>query len=117
MARLEPVSSASGFTSTFPVIRFEGNALFCEPPQVQQYVFVDILRQNRARGVLDRVLTNRGKAKFECVWEQAEDKRWFCVFCLSIDGWESLIPADIAPLQGCVGFYFLPDSMHPASAS
>ncbi len=71
----------------------------------QQYLFVAVLKKNRVARCLDRIVCNRGKMIYECVWVRMDDGQWACVFCLQIYDWARLADYVHFPKRGCVGWY------------
>jgi hypothetical protein len=84
----------------------------------QHRQFVETIKHNRALGVIDQIVANNGKLKYECVWEQASNTRnWLCIFGLDIYNWADLGRTALAPKKGCVGFYQYLLSDAPATAT
>ncbi|MGD0947846.1 MAG: hypothetical protein ABSA52_10475 [Candidatus Binatia bacterium] len=67
--------------------------------------FVKELKRNRAASNLDRIVCRNGKCRYECVWSQANDGRWICIYCLDLYNWIDLGDPRNASARGCVGCY------------
>jgi hypothetical protein len=88
------------------------------PLLVQHLRFVQTIKSNRVRGNLDRIVCNKGKVTYECVWQQADNcGPWMCIFALDIYDWKDLGGTGLLPARGCAGFYMTPALTVPASAS
>jgi hypothetical protein len=75
-------------------------------------------RSNRLRGNLDRIVCNKGKLTYECVWQQADNGGpWMCIFALDIYDWKDLGRTGVLPARGCAGFYLTPSRGVPAQAT
>lgn len=78
--------------------------------------FVEELRRNRAVSNVDRILTCNGRCRYECVWSQADDGRWICIYGLDLYRWSELGDRSQPP-RGCVGCYRRPSGGVPANGS
>jgi len=78
--------------------------------------FVEELKRNRTVRNLDRVICRNGKCRYECVWSQADDGRWICIYGLDLYNWSDLGARD-QPSRGCVGCYRRPSGGAPPNAS
>jgi len=87
-----------------PAIMKEGK-LVGEPIPERQLFFVEVLKKNRIVGNVDRIISNNEKCRYECVWINAVDGRWACIFGVKIYDWEQLGDESKFPLRGCVGLY------------
>lgn len=87
--------------------------------QVQQVIpaFVETLKKNRLTGSLDRIVCRNGTCVYECVWVQADDGRWLCVYALDLYGWIELGDIEHFEPRGCVGAYLRLKPGHPQNAS
>jgi hypothetical protein len=93
----------------------------------QHQKLVQILYQNRAKGVLDRIICNKEMVVYECVWCQAPflDSRpggshsepWACIFGLNVCDWKDLGRTGFLPARGSAGLYVLPDQTVPGMAT
>lgn len=128
----EPLLGKLERTITTPFTRayIDGNELVLEGPKKEQHFFiVQALKNQRAIGNVDRIVSNNGKLLYECVWQLADDgrailsgerplmRRRACFFGLDIYGWKTLGDVGQFPARGCAGAYFLPDGRAPAGAS
>jgi hypothetical protein len=77
---------------------------------------VEELKRNRAVENLDRVVCRNGKCRYECVWSQADDGRWMCIYGLDLYNWKKLGDGS-QPARGCVGCYLRPAGGIPPNAS
>src|SRR4029453_17501897 len=66
--------------------------------------FVEELHRNRVLGNLDRILCRNRRCRYECVWCQADNGRWICVYGLDLFNWKNLGDQSQKP-RGCVGCY------------
>ena len=46
----------------------DGTKIIGEPIQGQQLIFVDAIKKNRKAENVDKIISNNGKCKYECVW-------------------------------------------------
>lgn len=122
----EPLSGKPEGTMTTPFTRawIEDDELVLEGPKKDQhFAIVQALKNQRALGNVDRIVSNNGKLTYECVWVWAVDrngpmiKRRACFFALDIYSWKQLGDVGQFPARGCAGAYFLPDGHAPARAS
>jgi hypothetical protein len=79
--------------------------------------FVGELKRNRAARNMDRIVCRNGKCRYECVWSQADNGRWICIYCLDIYNWINLGDTKNFPARGCVGCYRRPSGGVPRNAS
>jgi hypothetical protein len=79
---------------------------------------VRIIKENRAKTNLDRVVSNRGKLIYECVWRDADNSAgWVCIFALDICDWKDLGAVPGLPSCGCAGWYWLPSHAKPITGT
>jgi len=94
-----------------------GHPVFA-PLLVQHPLFIQTIKSNRLRGNLDRIVCNKGKMTYECVWQQADNSGpWMCIFALDIYDWKDLGRTGALPARGCAGFYLTPTRSVPANAT
>lgn len=79
-------------------------------------LFVKELKRNRATATLDRIVCRNGKCRYECVWTQADNGTWMCVYGLDLYNWIDLGDKNFEP-RGCVGTYIRPSGGVPSGAS
>jgi len=101
----------------FPAARLTPNGPVAEPLLPQHLKFVEVIKLNRSAGNLDVIRSNNEKLKYECVWDQADDGRWLCVFALDLYSWKDLGDINNFQGRGCAGFYTLPSGKMPALAT
>jgi hypothetical protein len=101
----------------FPSGRMENGYFVVDPILEQHYAFVSCIKRNRVAGTIDRVESNNGKLKYECVWDQLNDNSWCCVFALNLYNWKDLGDIKNFPARGCAGMYRLPNGLAPLNAS
>jgi hypothetical protein len=88
------------------------------PIPVQHLLFVKMVKVNRIRNSVDRIVTNKGKMTYECLWVQTDDRsEWFCMFALNIYDWKDLGATSIQPARGCAGGYALDTGQVPSLAA
>ncbi|SRR5260221_6492217 len=80
----------------------------------QHFLFVKTIKDNRAANNLDTVVCNNGRLRYECVWNQATNGNWICIFALDLYGWKDLGDVNNFPARGCTGFYQMPSAQMPA---
>jgi hypothetical protein len=128
----EPLLGAPQGTMTTPFTRgriVDNELVLGGPKQEQHFAIVQTIKNQRAIGNVDRIVSNNGKLTYECVWVWAEDvnavmsgqrpmmRRRACFFALDIYGWKELGDVGQFPARGCAGAYSLPDGHAPAGAS
>jgi hypothetical protein len=88
LSTASPVSASGGLVTPFPKARIINGRLVFAPLLVQHPLFVQTIKSNRARDNLDRIVCNKGKLTYECVWQQADDcGPWMCIFAIDIYDW------------------------------
>jgi hypothetical protein len=102
---------------TVPFVKVMGNDLTDSMMAPQHRLIVATIKTQRALGNLDRILANNGKLIYECVWIQADDRRWTCMFALDIYGWKDLGDTGKFPARGCAGVYIGKLGNPPAMAT
>ena len=115
----EPLQAGTRFAiqTPFPEARLSPGAPQVEPVRDQHLVFVQTIKVNRAAKNLDVIRCNNGKLIYECVWDQADDGTWICVFALDIYGWKDLGDVHNFSGRGCAGSYLLPSGTAPLPSS
>ncbi len=101
----------------FPAGKLEGGTVAYRPIREQHQVMVAVIKQQRSAGNLDRIQSNNGQLRYECVWERSDDGGWFCIFALDLYGWADLGDTKRFPRRGCAGFYVLPQRRVPKGAT
>jgi hypothetical protein len=93
--------------------------LVLQPLLEQHRLFVATLKRNRAWQNVDRIETNRGKLRYECVWCLSDDApTWLCVFGVDIYDWKDLgSSTPLIPARGCAGMYQREDGGRPEMAA
>ncbi|MFZ0205352.1 MAG: hypothetical protein WAL59_04340, partial [Roseiarcus sp.] len=88
------------------------------PIRPQHSLFVKLIKINRIRNSLDRIIANNGKLKYECLWVQNDEKtRWMCVFALDVYEWKDMGANRFLLDRGCAGVYTHPSGHLPLNAS
>ncbi|MHB1756803.1 MAG: hypothetical protein ACYCT9_04735 [Leptospirillum sp.] len=97
--------------------------------QDQFFAIVQAIKNQRAAGNVDRIISNNRKVIYECVWVYADDRnavesgqraitrRRACFFALDIYNWKRLGYVGVVPEHGCAGAYFALDGQAPIGAS
>lgn len=67
--------------------------------------FVEELKRNRTTDTLDRLVCRNGKCRYECVWSQADNGTWMCIYGLDLYQWINLGDTANFEPRGCVGSY------------
>lgn len=89
-----------------------------EPLLPQHSLIVQTIKLNRLKSNLDRIVANKGKLVYECVWCQADGNGpWMCMFALNLYDWKDLGAVEGHPARGCAGFYTLADGGFPPGAT
>lgn len=127
----EPLSLGNSMITTpFTRGRIVNSELVLEGPrQEQHFEIVQAIKNQRAAGNVDRIISNNRKVIYECVWVYADDRtavesgqrpptpRPACLFALDIYGWKRLGDAGVVPARGCAGAYYMSDGQSPIRAS
>jgi hypothetical protein len=112
------VGIRGSLVTPFPKARIVSGGPIFAPLLVQHALFVRTIKSNRVRANLDRIVCNKGKLTYECVWQQADNGGpWMCIFALDICDWKDLGRTGVLPARGCAGFYITPERTVPASAT
>ncbi len=108
-------------TITTPFTRgriVNGKLVLEGPKQEQHFKIVQAIKNQRAAGNVDRIISNNRKLKYECVWVYADDRtavesgqrphspRRACFFALDIYDWKRLGNVGVVPARGCAGMYY-----------
>lgn len=101
---LSPDCSFATYTPLPEAIRQKDEVVFVPVPEVLPKL-VEELKRNRAVGSLDRIFSRNGKCRYECVWDQADNGEWICIYCLDLYNWSDLGDTKYFPPRGCVGSY------------
>jgi hypothetical protein len=101
---LSPDCSFATYPPLPEAIRQGDEVIFAPVPEILPK-FVEELRRNRAVGSLDRIVSRNGKCRYECVWAQADNGEWICIYCLDLYNWSNLGDPAHFPRRGCVGSY------------
>jgi hypothetical protein len=80
----------------------------------QQYKMVEVIKKNRAVDRLDRIECRNSECVYECVWDQADNGAWLCIFALQIYNWKDLGDPVHFIQRGCSGSYM---SQYPINAT
>ena len=123
-------TKAGTITTPFTRGHIVANDLVLEAPKQEQHFWiVRVIKNQRAVGNVDQIVSNNSKVIYECVWVLAENvtavklhqrpiaPRRACFFALNIYGWKRLGNVRITPERGCVGAYFTPNDKAPTGAS
>ena len=113
---LPPDCSFATYTPLPEAIRQEDEVVFAPVPEIVPK-FVEELKRNRAVGSLDRIVSRNGKCRYECVWSQADNGEWICIYCLDLYNWTDLGDTKHFPPRGCVGSYRCVQGGVPSRAS
>jgi hypothetical protein len=115
----EPLSLRTNYAieTPFPkAIRSPSGMRFEELKQ-QHLKFVETIKLNRAAGSIDVIRSNNDKLRYECVWDQADNGMWVCVFALDLYSWKDLGDVNNFQARGCAGLYAPPSGKAPALAT
>lgn len=114
---VDGVAAPGALVTPFPRGSASPGGAVIEPLRKQHALFVHTIKLNRFKGNLDRVHTNRGKFRYECVWVQADGGEWMCQFAIDLYNWKDLGRTDGVPTRGCAGFYCLAGDRIPEGAT
>jgi hypothetical protein len=87
-----------------------------DPIRDQHFAFITSIKKNRAAGNVDRIETNNGKLRYECVWDKLSDGSWCCIFALELYNWADLGDINNYPRRGCAGLYSPSFAVPPPTA-
>ena len=114
---MDPIVAGGALVTPFPRASAAAAGPVIEPLREQHALFVHTIKLNRFKDNLDRVHTNRGKFRYECVWVQADSGEWMCVFAIDLYDWKDLGQTDGVPARGCAGVYRFADGRIPEGAT
>jgi len=105
--------------ATYPPLpegtRVGNNVRFNPVPEIVPK-FVEELKRNRGLRNVDRVICRNDRCHYECVWSQADDGTWICIYGFDLYNWSDLGDRS-QPSRGCVGSYRRPSGGVPSNAS
>jgi hypothetical protein len=82
------------------------------------FLFVGMIKRNRAVRNIDKIICYNGKVTYECVWKYTEeDNAWHCIFAIDFHNWGRLGKALKFEAHGCTGHYRLPSREVPTMAA
>ena len=115
----EPLPAGTQFAieTPFPRARITPNGPAIEPIKAQHLKFVEIIKLNRSVGNLDFIRSNNNKLKYQCIWDQADNGAWLCIFALDLYAWKELGDVNNFQGRGCAGSYVLPNGEIPPLAT
>lgn len=115
----EPLSLGTRFAieTPFPAARLSPNGPQIEPLKPQHLEFVKTIKLNRNVGNLDLIRSNNDRLRYECVWDQADNGIWLCIFALDLYAWKDLGDVNNFTGRGCAGSYMMPSGNAPALAT
>jgi hypothetical protein len=90
-----------------------------QPPLEQHRLVVATLKRYRVWRNVDRIETNRGQLRYECVWCLSDDAAtWLCMFGVDIYDWKDLGSSHtVDSARGCAGVYQREDGWRPNVAA
>jgi hypothetical protein len=116
--RTSPMGIRGSLVTPFPRGQNLGGTVVIEALKPQHQLIVHTIKQNRARGNLDRINCNKGNVLYDCVWCQSDNQGpWMCMFALDIYDWKDLGRTEGLPARGCAGHYVLPSNGVPINAA
>lgn len=111
-------SSMRSLVVPFPKGQNRNGKVIIDPLLPQHPFFVEQIKTNRACNNLDRVVSNKGKMRYECFWMQVDGNgSWMCIFALDIYDWKDLGRTPGHPARGCAGCYVTMSREVPAKAA
>jgi hypothetical protein len=117
----EPVTDIrrnGSLVTLFPRARLMDGRLALDRVKPQHLIFVQTIKDNRARLNIDRVHCNKGNVRYECVWVQSDNNGpWMCFFALDVYDWKDLGKTRLEAARGCAGHYLLPSGIVPSNAA
>jgi hypothetical protein len=92
-------------TTPFPSAEIKPEGAVLEIPTANYPQLAYIVEKNRAASNTDRIVSNAGVLKYECVWGRpTADGPWLCAFTLDIYDWKDLGEPRLHQ-RDCLGFY------------
>jgi hypothetical protein len=118
----QPLPSDAMFAIETPFPRVvptrDGAVAVADPFRERQHLlFVRTIKDNRAARNVDRIATNNGKLLYECVWDQANNGSWMCIFGFDLYQWKDLGNVHDFRARGCAGCYQHPSGEVPPLAT
>jgi hypothetical protein len=116
----EPLSEVSTvFMTTPPLPEARGTAAGVSRVSLPDVVlnFVAELKRNRVTDTLDGIMCRNGKCLYQCVWSQADDGRFLCIYGFDLYGWKDLGDDVRFRARGCVGAYRPEGAVVPRGAT
>jgi hypothetical protein len=74
------------------------------PPAEVGIEFVRALRTNRVAGTIDQLIVRNTKVRYYCLWAQADQGEWLCIWALDVHGWVAFGDPRLGS-GGCFGAY------------
>jgi len=88
------------------------------PLRQQHSLFVKLVKVNRLRNSVERIVANKAKMTYECLWIQDDERtKWMCVFALKLYDWADMGSSLFWPKRGCAGVYAPESGLLPANAT
>lgn len=80
----EPLPETAKFTTCPPLPEADPTGRIYVPVAAVIPEFVKELKRNRSTDTLDRIVCRNGKCRYECVWSQADNGAWICIYGLDV---------------------------------
>lgn len=113
---LLPIGGA--LVTPFPRAPLVNGPVNVEELKPQHTHFVRVIKDNRALQNLDRIVSNRARLTYECVWARSDNEGpWMCIFGLDLYEWKDLGATEGFPARGCAGFYVTASGQLPPMAT
>jgi len=112
-----PADTKRAIHLPMPSVKLDGDTVSRQKDILpQQYKMVEVIKKNRAVDRLDRIECRNSKCIYECVWDQADNGAWLCIFALQIYDWKDLGDPVHFIQRGCAGSY-MPQKAYPRNAT
>lgn len=114
---IDGVAATGALVTPFPRASATEHGAVIEPLRDQHARFVHTIKLNRFKDNLDRVHTNHGKFRYECVWVETNAGGWMCQFAIDLYDWKDLGRTPGVPARGCAGMYQFAGGRIPDAAT
>ncbi len=114
----EPISigRAKSLATPLPKAKKTKRGIQSQFYQKQHRHFVEVIKINRYKNNLDKIVCYNSQVIYECVWSKADTGQWMCIFALNVSDWRELGENCGMPARGCAGFYLRPSGGYPENA-
>jgi hypothetical protein len=101
-----PLDAEFAIQTPFPSGKLESGKIIVDELRQQHFLFVSVIKRNRAARNIDAIYCNNDRLRYECVWDLSDDgKYWICIFALDLYSWIDLGDIHNFAPRGCAGMY------------